>query len=200
MSRPLTPRRNKAIMCRLLSTVWSRWMVRVRRNGSGIRTAAAGLGCVLLLAGLAGCAGTGTDETKAASAHDPIAVAKAPAQLPVPRGKGSETPDDFNGDGHPDLVLNDLVKGPDGTHGDDAGIGIVYGSLRGLTPGARQLLSPARQAAPPTANSPRSSRRRRAATWTGTASPTSSSPRTRRTTDRACPPYPSRSSSAPPRA
>lgn len=135
-------------MCRLLSRVCSRWMVRVRGNGSGIRTAAAGLGCVLLLAGLAGCAGTGTDETKPAATHDPITVAKAPAKLPVPRGKGSKTPDDFNGDGHPDLVLNDLVKGPDDTHGDDAGIGIVYGSVRGLTPGARQLLSPARQAAP----------------------------------------------------
>ncbi|MFD4525238.1 FG-GAP repeat domain-containing protein [Streptomyces sp. NPDC058470] len=121
-------------------------MVRVRGNGSGIRTAAAvtGLGCALLLTG---CAGGGTGNSSAPSAHDPIAVANAPAQLPVPRGEGSDTADDFNGDGHPDLVLNDLVKGPDDTHGDDAGIGVVYGSARGLTPGARQLLSPSRQAA-----------------------------------------------------
>ncbi|MEK8143952.1 hypothetical protein NKH18_24555 [Streptomyces sp. M10(2022)] len=32
--------------------------------------------------------------------------------LPVPRGKGSTTPDDFNGDGHRDLVIDDLVKAP----------------------------------------------------------------------------------------
>ncbi|MFE9765264.1 FG-GAP repeat domain-containing protein [Streptomyces sp. NPDC005808] len=121
-------------------------MVHVRGNGSGIRTAAAvtGLGCALLLTG---CAGGSADDSAPAT-HDPIAVANAPAQLPVPSGKGSEAADDFNGDGHPDLVLNDLVKGPDDTHGDDAGIGIVYGSARGLTPGARQLLSPSRQAAP----------------------------------------------------
>lgn len=62
--------------------------------------------------------------------------------LPVPRGKGSHTPDDFNGDGHRDLVIDNLVKAPEDSHGDDAGIGIVYGSAtRGLDPGTRQLLS-----------------------------------------------------------
>jgi hypothetical protein len=70
----------------------------------------------------------------------------------VPRGKGSRVADDFNGDGHRDLVLNDLVKGPDELHGDDAGIGVVYGGGQGrgqgLVPGARQLLSPAEYAAP----------------------------------------------------
>ncbi|NUT25032.1 MAG: VCBS repeat-containing protein [Streptomyces sp.] len=78
--------------------------------------------------------------------HTPVRIADAPARLPVPQGKGSKTPDDFNGDGHRDLVLNDLVKAQ--AHADDAGIGIVYGGDRGLTPGARQLLSPRRQAAP----------------------------------------------------
>ncbi|WP_443077754.1 hypothetical protein [Streptomyces sp. NBC_01450] len=74
-----------------------------------------------------------------------MTVAKGPAQLPVPRGKGSRSADDFNGDGLRDLVLNDLVKSPDDAHGDDAGIGIVYGTgagtgagaTRGLAPGAR---------------------------------------------------------------
>ncbi|MBT2888705.1 VCBS repeat-containing protein, partial [Streptomyces sp. McG5] len=78
---------------------------------------------------------------------------KGTPPLPVPRGKGSRAardtaaPPDFNGDGHPDLILDELAKGPDDPQGDDAGIGIVYGSERGLVPGARQLLSPARTAA-----------------------------------------------------
>ena len=128
-------------------------MVSVRGNGSGVLSGAravaavGGLGCALLLVACTGCTGSGSGSAEP-SASGSIALAKAPAELPVPRGKGSETPDDFNGDGHRDLVLNDLAKGPDDTHGDDAGIGIVYGSIRGLTPGARQLLSPARQAAP----------------------------------------------------
>ncbi|MET7365446.1 VCBS repeat-containing protein [Streptomyces sp. NPDC005566] len=63
-------------------------------------------------------------------------------QLPVPRGRGSRTADDFNGDGHRDLVIDDLVKAPEDSHGDDAGIGIVYGSAgRALEPATRQLLS-----------------------------------------------------------
>jgi hypothetical protein len=77
--------------------------------------------------------------------HTPVQIAKAPAQLPVPHGKGSKAPDDFNGDGHRDLVLNDLVKAQ--AHADDAGIGIVYGGERGLVPGARQLIVPRKQGA-----------------------------------------------------
>ncbi|MFF8500314.1 FG-GAP repeat domain-containing protein [Streptomyces anulatus] len=66
------------------------------------------------------------------------------ARVPVPRGAGSRVPYDFNGDGHRDLVIDDLVKAPEDSHGDDAGIGIVYGSEdrdRPLDPAARQLLS-----------------------------------------------------------
>ncbi|WP_192583018.1 FG-GAP repeat domain-containing protein [Streptomyces albicerus] len=81
----------------------------------------------------------------AAGQRKSVTVAKAPARLPVPLGRGSRTADDFNGDGHRDLVLNDLVKRD--SHGDDGGIGVVYGSARGLAPGARQLLSAARHAA-----------------------------------------------------
>ncbi|MGW6909318.1 FG-GAP repeat domain-containing protein [Streptomyces sp. NPDC054940] len=102
------------------------------------------MSAALLLA--AACGPTPHDDADAAR-HTPVQVADAPAQLPIPRGKGSKTPDDdFNGDGHRDLVLNDLVKAQ--AHADDAGIGIVYGSDRGLQPGARQLLNPRRQAAP----------------------------------------------------
>ncbi|MFF3485052.1 FG-GAP repeat domain-containing protein [Streptomyces sp. NPDC002701] len=109
----------------------------------GIRVASAVAGCALLLAG---CGGPGGDGDGADSAgREPVTVAKAPARVPVPLGRGSEVDSDFNGDGHRDLVLNDLVKRD--THGDDAGIGIVYGSGRGLTPGARQLLSTAQHAA-----------------------------------------------------
>lgn len=95
---------------------------------------------------LAPACGPAPDERAEPARDTPVQLADAPAQLPVPRGDGSRTPDDFNGDGHRDLVLNDLVKAQ--AHADDAGIGIVYGSERGLTPGARQLLSPRRQAAP----------------------------------------------------
>ncbi|MFF7644201.1 FG-GAP-like repeat-containing protein [Streptomyces canus] len=75
----------------------------------------------------------------------PARIADAPARLPVPKGQGSRTPDDFNGDGHRDLVLGDLVK--EQAHADDPGIGIVYGSERGLVPGTRQLITPGRQGA-----------------------------------------------------
>ncbi len=98
------------------------------------------MGALLLIA----ACGPAADDAESAE-HTPVRVADAPAQLPVPRGKGSRTPDDFNGDGHRDLVLNDLVKTQ--AHTDDAGIGIVYGGERGLRPGARQLLTPAKNAA-----------------------------------------------------
>nr|WP_244188313.1 VCBS repeat-containing protein [Streptomyces regalis] len=95
---------------------------------------------------MAACGPTQHSDNAEPAPHTPARIADAPARLPVPHGKGSKTPDDFNGDGHRDLVLNDLVKSQ--AHADDPGIGIVYGGDRGLTPGARQLLSPQRQAAP----------------------------------------------------
>jgi hypothetical protein len=96
------------------------------------------------LVALTACGPLSGDD-RATADQTPVQVAKAPAQRPIPQGDGSKVADDFNGDGHRDLVLNDLVK--DQLHTDDAGIGIVYGSPGGLVPGARQLLSPARQAA-----------------------------------------------------
>ncbi|MFD9204456.1 VCBS repeat-containing protein, partial [Streptomyces anthocyanicus] len=94
---------------------------------NGIRAAGAVAGCALLLAG---CGGPDGGNASGGADREPLTVAKAPARIPVPLGKGSKADSDFNGDGHPDLVLNDLVKRD--THGDDAGIGIVYGSARGL--------------------------------------------------------------------
>ncbi|MFE6623765.1 FG-GAP repeat domain-containing protein [Streptomyces sp. NPDC057740] len=116
--------------------------MRARRSGKCTAALSGALGLALAVAA---CGPKQHDD--AGPARDtPVQVADAPAQLPVPHGKGSRTPVDFNGDGHRDLVLNDLVKAQ--AHADDAGIGVVYGGERGLTPGARQLLSPRRQAAP----------------------------------------------------
>ncbi|TGB07516.1 VCBS repeat-containing protein [Streptomyces sp. MZ04] len=106
-----------------------------RARRTRIRLTAATLGCALLLAGCGG------DDDDAATKHRPVGMAdqgKASAPLPVPKGDGSKVDDDFNGDGAPDLVLDDLVHRG---HGDDPGIGVVYGSRGGLRPGARQLLS-----------------------------------------------------------
>ncbi|WP_097866469.1 FG-GAP repeat domain-containing protein [Streptomyces sp. rh34] len=126
-------------------------------------TAALAAGCAALLLALTGCGNPAAAEgpspsrsSASASASDgkngdtpPEAQAQSksrsragPARIPVPRGAGSRVPYDFNGDGHRDLVVDDLVRAPGDRHGDDAGIGIVYGSDdRPLDPAARQLLS-----------------------------------------------------------
>ncbi|MFF2066771.1 FG-GAP repeat domain-containing protein [Streptomyces sp. NPDC058200] len=118
--------------------------------GVGVRV---GVGIVvstaLLLTGCTAAPGpaAGKDQGSAEAKNGdtaPLSGKGAVARRPVPRGAGSRLPDDFNGDGHRDLVLNDLVKAPDDSFGDDAGIGIVYGTAaaRGLDPAVRQTLSP----------------------------------------------------------
>lgn len=121
-------------------------------------TAALAAGCAGLLLVLTGCGSpSAADAPSSASSGDkngdtpPKAQSQTRSQsgagtahVPVPRGAGSRVPYDFNGDGHRDLVVDDLVKAPEDSHGDDAGIGIVYGSDdrdRPLDPAARQLLS-----------------------------------------------------------
>ncbi|MFD4025564.1 FG-GAP repeat domain-containing protein [Streptomyces sp. NPDC058576] len=116
-------------------------------------TAALAAGCAGLLLVLTGCgspsAADGPSSSSASGGKNgdtpPEAQAQADtARIPVPRGAGSRVPYDFNGDGQRDLVVDDLVKAPEDSHGDDAGIGIVYGSDdrdRPLDPAARHLLS-----------------------------------------------------------
>ncbi|MCL7381242.1 VCBS repeat-containing protein [Streptomyces sp. 35G-GA-8] len=127
-------------------------------RGRGFRTAACAAVCAAVCTALllTGCTafsgpdgGGGQDRGKGTAADKngdtaPLSGRSGAPRRPVPRGKGSRVPDDFNGDGHPDLVLNDLVKAPGDTYGDDAGIGIVYGTAtaRGVDPAVRQILSP----------------------------------------------------------
>ncbi|MFD3436878.1 FG-GAP repeat domain-containing protein [Streptomyces sp. NPDC058685] len=140
-----------------------RWTgARRTHRPSGTRRASAlgALGlCALLLAGCTSAAEpadpTGAGAGAGAKNGDapPPAGRTAGELLPVPRGRGSRLPDDFNGDGHRDLVLNDLVvtagesradgKGGGGPDGD-AGIGIVHGTAgpRPLDPSVRRLLTP----------------------------------------------------------
>ncbi|QIJ63783.1 VCBS repeat-containing protein [Streptomyces sp. JB150] len=108
-----------------------------------MRVRAAGVAVVTGVLLLTACGST----APSAPPRPPVRrAADAPRLLPVPRGDGSDVPDDFDGDGHRDLVLNDLVKRQ--SHADDAGIGIVYGGgPRGLVPGARQLITPGGQGA-----------------------------------------------------
>ncbi|MFF4856741.1 FG-GAP repeat domain-containing protein [Streptomyces rubiginosohelvolus] len=110
-------------------------------------TASLAVGCTALLLALTACSGPSSASDGKNGDTPPPAQARTQAETastPVPRGTGSRVPYDFNGDGHRDLVVNDLVKAPEDSHGDDAGIGIVYGSEdrgRPLDPATRQLLS-----------------------------------------------------------
>ncbi|GGR83494.1 histidine kinase [Streptomyces aureoverticillatus] len=108
-------------------------------RSSGRRLLAAVIGGTLVLAGCGGGDG-GDGESRARPKNTAMAgvSGKSAPQQPVPRGKGSKVPDDFNGDGARDLVLDALAHRG---QGDDAGIGVVYGTKHGLAPGARQLLS-----------------------------------------------------------
>ncbi|MFJ2555385.1 MULTISPECIES: FG-GAP repeat domain-containing protein [unclassified Streptomyces] len=132
---------------------------RIRRTAA--RTAIILSTCAALLLPLTSC--TDTDNAASSSSGgsteakngDTAPYTDAPGagtspvpRRAVPRGRGSRLPDDLNGDGHPDLVLNDLVKAAGDTYGDDAGIGIVYGTAAGsgaarrFDPAVRQTLDP----------------------------------------------------------
>ncbi|MFF0571306.1 FG-GAP repeat domain-containing protein [Streptomyces sp. NPDC004041] len=110
-------------------------------------TASLTAGGTALLLALTACTGPSSASDGKNGDTPPPAQARPQAQTvstPVPRGTGSRVPYDFNGDGHRDLVVDDLVKAPGNSHGDDAGIGIVYGTAdpgRPLDPAIRQLLS-----------------------------------------------------------
>ncbi|MFI2259922.1 FG-GAP repeat domain-containing protein [Streptomyces tubercidicus] len=104
--------------------------------------ATAGLGLALLLSSC-GLLSPSADPRPAS----PHRASSLPRARTVPAGHGSRAAHDFNGDGHPDLVLDSLLA-PSGGRDDDPGIGIVYGSAHGLDPATRELLTPARHAAP----------------------------------------------------
>ncbi|MFF3750373.1 VCBS repeat-containing protein [Streptomyces sp. NPDC002018] len=124
------------------------------RTARTARARAAVCVCVCTAALLAGCtagpdpaAGGGSGGTAKAKNGDtaPLSGKAGAVRHPVPRGRGSRLPDDLNGDGQRDLVLNDLVRAPDDPYGDDPGIGIVYGTAGaggGLDPAVRQTLGP----------------------------------------------------------
>ncbi|MEU0693622.1 VCBS repeat-containing protein [Streptomyces niveus] len=124
--------------------------MRIRTGATKAVMTGAGV-CTALALLLTGCSGSGDGDGEPGSGAKakngdttPLAGGASVPKRPVPLGEGSEVPADFNGDGHRDLVLNDLVKAPDAIQGDDAGIGIVYGSdsPRGVDPAVRQTLSP----------------------------------------------------------
>lgn len=146
-----------------------------------IRTAAVGALCVAA-ALLTACSTAAEPEPRSAPKNGDAAPltgragAAGKQSMPVPHGKGSRLPFDFNGDGNRDLVLNDLVKAPGDSLGDDAGIGIVYGTAgpRTLDPAVRQLLTPVRTPPRSRASCPPRSTPRPPATSTRTVSPTSS--------------------------
>jgi hypothetical protein len=122
----------------------------VRIRTAAVAAISAACACAVLLAGCTSRPGPGTRPPAAKNGDTaPLAGRAAAALLPVPRGEGSRVPEDFNGDGHRDLVLNDLVKAPGDSHGDDAGIGVVYGTAaaRALDPAVRQTLTPRANAA-----------------------------------------------------
>ncbi|WP_406451931.1 VCBS repeat-containing protein [Streptomyces sp. NBC_00876] len=120
--------------------------IRIPRARAGATTRAgtaftATAACALLLTA---CAGSPTTPATKNGDTPPAALTglTGAERHAVPHGTGSRTPDDFNGDGHRDLVIDNLVKPAADSHGDDAGIGIVYGSAaRGLDPSVRQLVS-----------------------------------------------------------
>ncbi|WP_193241460.1 FG-GAP repeat domain-containing protein [Streptomyces phaeolivaceus] len=71
---------------------------------------------------------------------------------PVPRGSGSGTADDVNGDGYADLVYAAPALGAPSADGDDgrsAYLGVVYGSPRGLDPTTRTVIEPEDTRLPP---------------------------------------------------
>ncbi len=80
------------------------------------------VGCTALLLALTACtAPSSTSSDRKNGDTPPPARARTQAETasaPVPRGTGSRVPYDFNGDGHRDLVVNDLVKAPEDSHGD----------------------------------------------------------------------------------
>ncbi|MHB9758208.1 hypothetical protein ACYBSK_27830 [Streptomyces sp. BYX5S] len=90
---------------------------------------------------LAGCGGGGDDGAKAPSPGGGSPSLSTPTASRSPAaGKGSHDPDDFNGDGHRDLLLPvETSDGQPRSEPSDGRILVVYGSARGLDPGTRTM-------------------------------------------------------------
>ncbi|MFE0878798.1 FG-GAP repeat domain-containing protein [Streptomyces smyrnaeus] len=109
-------------------------------------TARAGGAACLVLVLLTGCgSGGGTHGKDSSKSGSPSAgPPSAPAESRAPsRGKGSKDPDDFNGDGHRDLLLSvpvgDDRKKPESLAPEQ--LAIVYGSSKGLDAATRTVHS-----------------------------------------------------------
>ncbi|WP_369191459.1 FG-GAP repeat domain-containing protein [Streptomyces sp. R08] len=98
------------------------------------RIAVVTLAVCTALAPLAGC-GSGTSARGSSPSPGEPSTAGA-SRTPAP-GKGSEDPDDINGDGHRDLVVPIIVGGGEGA--TDERVGVVYGSAKGLDPSTRTV-------------------------------------------------------------
>ncbi|QDQ14213.1 FG-GAP repeat domain-containing protein [Streptomyces spectabilis] len=109
------------------------------------RTAARAVSVLAALALVAGCGGSdgsgsggsrdgGGERSGASRAPD---VVPTESRAPDP-GRGSGDPDDINGDGHPDLLMQVPVAWP-ASHGGVPRIAVVFGSPRGPDPTTRTL-------------------------------------------------------------
>ncbi|MCT2592915.1 hypothetical protein LHJ74_23880 [Streptomyces sp. N2-109] len=107
------------------------------------RTALAAFAVCAVLVPLPACGSDGTGREPSPSKGGTSAAApvpSAPAESREPdQGKGSKDPDDFNGDGHHDLLVPVPVSDdPDAVIRDER-TGIVYGSAEGLDPSKRTV-------------------------------------------------------------
>ncbi|GAA2404312.1 VCBS repeat-containing protein [Streptomyces glaucosporus] len=105
-----------------------------RRRALAALLATAAAGALLAGCGRNGADGAG-DGGGAPTAHATGPFLSPGPSRPVPRGEGSEDPDDVNGDGHRDLLLP-VFSGRDGAH---RRVVVVYGSAKGPDPATRTV-------------------------------------------------------------
>ncbi|MEV0438280.1 hypothetical protein AB0I84_10025 [Streptomyces spectabilis] len=110
------------------------------------RTAARAVSVLAALALVAGCGGSdgaGSDGSRDGDGRERSGSSRTPDVVPTESrapdpGRGSGDPDDINGDGHPDLLMQVPVAWP-ASRGGVPQIAVVFGSPRGLDPTTRTL-------------------------------------------------------------